>query len=307
MTWLYLPNFHSSVVQGGGSLQPNISLDGEQSAMSNGISMQSTCLKQGSGMDISTMPQSGMMPLHSTGAPGLDVWILSLRASRVNHSVPLEGDSPSSTLEMDGLPSSASFARYDPDTHCWRTFQGSLLSPITEEYSATWPKRVSIVNRTASRRRKWVRTIKGTGSGLLLPTPTLSTGSYQRSPGSMKKRYSLMGMAHHNLWPTPTAGDGKNRKRSQKSKVARVGLTLLEKVLFATPGTRGIDSSKHVRAAAKKRGTFIVHNGGKLNPNWVEWLMGWPIGWTDLEPLAMDKFQLWLEKHGEGLEEGNDA
>jgi hypothetical protein len=29
--------------------------------------------------------------------------------------------------------------------------------------------------------------------------------------------------------------------------------------------------------------------GGKLNPTWVEWLMGWPIGWTDCEPLATDK------------------
>ena len=24
-------------------------------------------------------------------------------------------------------------------------------------------------------------------------------------------------------------------------------------------------------------------NGGKLNPTWVEWLMGFPTGWTDLE------------------------
>ncbi len=22
---------------------------------------------------------------------------------------------------------------------------------------------------------------------------------------------------------------------------------------------------------------------GKLNPDWVEWLMGWPIGWTDVD------------------------
>jgi len=39
-------------------------------------------------------------------------------------------------------------------------------------------------------------------------------------------------------------------------------------------------------------------NGGTLNPNWVEWLMGWTIGWTDLKPLAMDKFQQWLNLHG---------
>jgi hypothetical protein len=26
--------------------------------------------------------------------------------------------------------------------------------------------------------------------------------------------------------------------------------------------------------------------GGKLNPTWVEWLMGFPLGWTDLEESA---------------------
>jgi hypothetical protein len=35
-----------------------------------------------------------------------------------------------------------------------------------------------------------------------------------------------------------------------------------------------------------------------LNPEWVEWLMGWPEGWTDLRPLATDKFQQWLRAHG---------
>jgi hypothetical protein len=28
---------------------------------------------------------------------------------------------------------------------------------------------------------------------------------------------------------------------------------------------------------------------GRPNPMWVEWLMGWPIQWTDLKPLEMDK------------------
>jgi len=38
--------------------------------------------------------------------------------------------------------------------------------------------------------------------------------------------------------------------------------------------------------------------GGKLNPVWVEWLMGWPLGWTDLKPLGTDKFQQWQQQHG---------
>jgi len=37
---------------------------------------------------------------------------------------------------------------------------------------------------------------------------------------------------------------------------------------------------------------------GRLNPTWVEWLMGWPLEWTDLKPLAMDKFLEWQQLHG---------
>lgn len=32
---------------------------------------------------------------------------------------------------------------------------------------------------------------------------------------------------------------------------------------------------------------------GELNPGWVEWLMGWPIGWTSLEPMDLAQFDRW--------------
>lgn len=37
---------------------------------------------------------------------------------------------------------------------------------------------------------------------------------------------------------------------------------------------------------------------GSMNPAWQEWLMGWPIGQTDLKPLETAKFQQWLSLHG---------
>jgi hypothetical protein len=38
--------------------------------------------------------------------------------------------------------------------------------------------------------------------------------------------------------------------------------------------------------------------GGELNPDWIEWFMGWPAGWTVLQSLAMGRFQQWLSRHG---------
>jgi hypothetical protein len=36
---------------------------------------------------------------------------------------------------------------------------------------------------------------------------------------------------------------------------------------------------------------------GKLSPRFSERLMGFPIGWTSLEPLAMDRYRRWLRSH----------
>ncbi len=44
-------------------------------------------------------------------------------------------------------------------------------------------------------------------------------------------------------------------------------------------------------------------DGGHLNPEWAEWLMGWPIGWTGLKPLATDKFHSWQQEHSNNCQE----
>ena len=33
-----------------------------------------------------------------------------------------------------------------------------------------------------------------------------------------------------------------------------------------------------------------------IHPDFAEWLMGWPIGWTGLPPLGMDRFQFWRQR-----------
>jgi len=45
-------------------------------------------------------------------------------------------------------------------------------------------------------------------------------------------------------------------------------------------------------------GTGLEKNRGKLNPSWIEWLMGWPIGQSDFTPLAMESFRQWQQLHG---------
>ena len=47
----------------------------------------------------------------------------------------------------------------------------------------------------------------------------------------------------------------------------------------------------------EERKQMTAGNGGQLNPTWTEWLMGWPLEWTALKPLATDKYRQWRQLH----------
>tara|TARA_R100001129_G_scaffold184762_1_gene170618 strand:- start:733 stop:1086 length:354 start_codon:yes stop_codon:yes gene_type:complete len=93
------------------------------------------------------------------------------------------------------------------------------------------------------------------------------------------------------LWPTPTAHSAYDRN----TKYCQGGtpLTLAVKI-WPTPTVQ--DSENDAGPSQWKRNSYPLNvevhqaNGrtattktGQLNPNWVEWLMGYPPGWTDLE------------------------
>jgi hypothetical protein len=83
------------------------------------------------------------------------------------------------------------------------------------------------------------------------------------------------------------------------------GLTLANAVkLWATPTRRDYKSGQFSPEAKAERDRHSRGKplneqiGGTLNPTWVEWLMGWPLGWTDLKPLGTDKSHSVQQLHG---------
>ena len=72
-----------------------------------------------------------------------------------------------------------------------------------------------------------------------------------------------------------------------------------ESGLWATPTTPsggGNCGGSGAYKNALKNGTHIPHS---INPNLYEWLMGWPIGWTDLSVRVTAKWPFALQQHGE--------
>ena len=108
----------------------------------------------------------------------------------------------------------------------------------------------------------------------LLPTPTQDMINNRTKPyaqGGM----SLTAAVKNGLLPTPTAQDAKNN--GGPSQHRRNTLPLNAVVLHPTPD-EGAAKGRGAKSAAE-RGRL----GGSLNANWVEYLMGFPIGWTETE------------------------
>ena len=104
-------------------------------------------------------------------------------------------------------------------------------------------------------------------------------------------------------WPTPTAHMSKETNAPSEHK--RNTPTLTAQVNWPTPRTAGMCGGTGSWDLLKKNTTIEearamgAGNGGKLNPMWVEWLMGWPVGWTDLRPLETGKSHCVPPQHGE--------
>ena len=106
-------------------------------------------------------------------------------------------------------------------------------------------------------------------------------------------------------WPTPQSRDHKGS--SGRSNTGQE-LDLPTKVkMFPTPTANEDACGKPTGKMQKMLGNHPDvrqdPNGGTLNPNWVEWLMGWPLGFTDLKPLVMDKSLYVQQLHGSYLNE----
>lgn len=202
------------------------------------------------------------------------------------------------TTETCGPNSSESFAQFDRKTSCWRTSQICLLTNTSEPFSDNWPRSGMTVDGIAYRRPTVARRINATAFGSLLndgqmlcKTPSEYDG---RTKHPKKDEYrlghsgtlaqevtsgfleSVRKWPADTLWPTPRASEWKGTgPLGSKSQAYRLD----RKYLDAT-----------VQEAEQRT--------GKLNPQWVDWLMGVPTGFTACAVLEMGKFQSWWQQHG---------
>lgn len=112
-------------------------------------------------------------------------------------------------------------------------------------------------------------------------------------------------------WPTPVATEATKNPSDSLSRAVSPDLQFSfrskeEGRTFPTPTASQHKgwSPGHNRAETNDRLDYTIEReahqqgGGKLNPTWVEWLMGWPLGWTSTEPLPPATWDAWQRAFG---------
>lgn len=192
-----------------------------------------------------------------------------------------------------------SLARYDPDTHSLKTAQLSLVEDWTG-CSVILPRSGLMLDGQCWELPTLGRITRATESGFL-PTPVATdagSGRFNTSIGG-KPRPTLALMARKQLWPTPTVCGNYNRKGA--SATSGDGLATAVK-MWPTPTAHNAKETNAPSEAQRNTPTLTAQAGGHLNPSWVEQLMGWPIGHTDLKRLETDKCPNVVQLHGACLE-----
>jgi DNA (cytosine-5)-methyltransferase 1 len=290
----------------------DISSDGEQSAPLSGNPTQQAYCAPDKMTAFSRLSRFGMTYKPLTENRGQELLTLYLAGFHAKTSQPQEKAQELMGSEAEcGEKWHGSFAKYNPDSSMWKTHQCLLLGDL-ESFSQTWPRWGLMRDGECWEQPTLERRTNGIESGFVPNNETFfHTPNTTGMDGGSNSRKALK----KRMLPTPTASmmpcEGTvriMRKAWEAGEMSLEGASAIAgrdvrksqgKVkAWPTPTAHNAKETNAPSESERNTPTLAAQVGGKLNPTWVEWLMGWPLGWTDLKPLEMGKYHSWLQQHG---------
>lgn len=275
------------------------SLGGEQSALSSSTPTPAMFFWPARTTDAFRRSRSGMTcePLTADRGEALLMWCLE--DSRARTSAQPERVLGSAAPVLDsGARWHALLVKFSPDSCGWKTAR-CLWEEDLDWSCLTLPRWGSLHDGELWERTTQALHINEKESGLW-PTPRAGNpGSRPNGKGGkiLAKEVAIaegLRQRGEKRWPTPTVDDSSNvtLESGQFQSLTRAVM------MFPTPTVQ--DSANNGGPSQANRNSLPLNAvvGGALNPTWVEWLMGWPLGWTDCAVSATARFQEWCSSHG---------
>ena len=252
---------------------------------------------------------SGRILKHSQHGDFEDAWTSSVLDSRVNHSVVQEQEPQTTTQDTSGLTSDRQLDLFD---HGWLSLRTSKESSVASSKETTgmtqkghqycsislesWKEQVTSVRGEYSQRLKSEHPISESGcSSLDWRTPTVaevknqcnSTQIYlQNQVGATEKKGKNWATPNTMDYLPPKEGEALARNK-KKGGCKNLREDVNNPKNWATPNARD-GSGQPSGPLAQEKSSTSGKNLGQLNPDWVEQLMGLPVGWTDFDSSEME-------------------
>lgn len=270
----------------------------------------------------------GTISKPSQAARGVDAWISSLQATRASLSAWPASDGGRKTSGTCGRTSGASPRKSGRGAYSLKTSPGISRSALTssiESYRAL----VTRLRRDYRARQKSARHMSASAFSSW-PTPIACQARQGRQDRRRnRKQGRALGTVAAVVWPSPQSRDWKGAPNERHGTNVRP-LNEVAK-LWGTPSTMDAKGRAYTRDGGQKgaeRAALVgqatslssrkrslrsrqdrqTPKGGQaslsnaersrrlsLNPFFVEWLMGWPLGWTDCASRGME-FARWLQR-----------
>jgi hypothetical protein len=197
-----------------------------------------------------------------TGQESSDLTLFAVD-TLASHLASQDDDKEPTTPGICGLGCEPPLANYDPITRFWKTSEDTSLWGELK-LLVNLPKSGMTQSGALFQQSDWVPLTDGRGL-LSWPTPRASAAMADSREAILrnvaKKGYKSKLEQAVQLWPTPRAAQGEARNHTVYAREYGKPQNLENRIAQVEPSAIG----------------------GKLNPTWVEWLMGFPTGWTDLE------------------------
>lgn len=272
---------------------------GEPSAPLNVMPTPHKFSRNGKTMEPSKLSRFGLKCAVLTADRGAELLTSYLAGFPAPPSVPpamgpdLTEQSPDS-----GKSKLESFAKWSRSSRGWKTHPSSRGVACTR-YSGTWPQWGSMRNGVVSRRkmpsgltglRQWITSGNASGLSELTPRDLPSPPAWVPCNGCEEFWCSVH---NQHAWECDCPPIDEWDVDPYTTGGIPIGPS-------SVPTMTCNDAKNSNPPSQRKRNTppLNVVVGGSVNPTWAEWLMGWPIGWTDLKPLEMGRFRQWYRSHG---------
>ena len=293
MTWHIQNSTHSTSSQEQvAAFSVTSYLDTIQSARARSNPTQETFCSQDKQTDTCQTSLSGTTWQPSTEIPGAEQLTFFAEDSPAKTSVRQvkEQELPANVRDY-GRNMRDSLARCGLDLSLPKTHHCFALGDL-ELSSKTWPRWGIMLDGELSELGLSVRRTSATECGSWL-TPTVQDSNKATKRWREDRQNNLTAQVFTpDTWPTPATRDykGGHAPQSLTRKDGKSRMDILPNVVVY-----GGKSTQQLSELDQTSCKQTLH----LNPSWVEWLMGWPIGYTDLKPLVTDKFRSVQQWHSQ--------